>query len=118
MKYLISRHNDFCALFPFNKKAAKNINRSFKQRFSRIMYEEDKVKAGVDKGREFGVLAEVLRTLQREELEQTDTCIMEISEASTPQSMIDTMTEINATLKEIAETQRSILGEIKKNRAE
>lgn len=91
------------------------------------MCHEDKAAACVDNSREFGVMAEVLRTLQREELEQTETCIMEISEASTKQSMIDIsttqgmidiMTEINATLKEIAETQKRILEEIKKNNTE
>lgn len=82
------------------------------------MCHEDKGAACVDNSREFGVMAEVLRTLQREELEQTETCIMEISEASTTQSMIDIMTEINATLKEIAETQKRILENIKKNNTE
>ena len=82
------------------------------------MCHEDKAAACVDNSREFGVMAEVLRTLQREELEQTETCIMEISETSTTQSMIDIMTEINSTLKEIAETQKRILKEIKKNNTE
>lgn len=82
------------------------------------MYHEGKAAESTDNSREFGVMAEVLRTLQREELEQTETCIMEISEASTTQSMIDIMTEINATLKEIAETQKRILEEIKKNNTE
>ena len=82
----------------------------------RVMCHEDKAEASTDNRCEFGVLAEVLLTLQREELEQTETCPPEIPETNITQNTIEIMTEINTTLKEIAETQKSILEEIKKNR--
>ena len=67
------------------------------------MSEENNSTVEAGKRCEFGVLAEVLQTLQREEMEQTDTCQMEIPEANIKQSMIDIITEINETLKEIVD---------------
>jgi len=84
----------------------------------RIMYDEDKANADAGKNCGFGVLTEVLRTLQKEELEQTETCPTEIPEVNTTQNMIEIITEINTTLKEIAETQKKILEEIKRNKTE
>ncbi|KKH99429.1 hypothetical protein EO95_06070 [Methanosarcina sp. 1.H.T.1A.1] len=80
------------------------------------MYLEDEETASADKSREFGALGDVLRELQREEVEQTETCLVETPETNTTQKTIEIMTEINATLKEIAETQKKILEEIKKNK--
>ncbi|WP_410510260.1 hypothetical protein RSJ42_09120 [Methanosarcina hadiensis] len=68
-----------------------------------------------DKSREFGVLGNVLRELQREELEYTETCQVEASESSVNEKMLKSMAQINETLKEIAETQKKILEEIQKN---
>lgn len=82
------------------------------------MYYEDKTAASVDKSREFGVLGDVLRELQREELEEIETCLVEIQETGMTENAMEIMAEINATLKEIAETQKRILEEIKKNRTE
>ena len=72
--------------------------------------------AEVDKSREFGVLGDILRELQREESEYTETCEVEISESNRTKRMLELITEINTTLKEIAETQRKILEEIQKSR--
>ena len=74
---------------------------------------EDKASGGADKSREFGVMGELLRALQKEEMEQTEISPEKIPEARITQSTIDLMTEINATLKEIAETQKSILEELR-----
>ncbi|AKB79156.1 hypothetical protein MSHOH_2673 [Methanosarcina horonobensis HB-1 = JCM 15518] len=82
------------------------------------MYEKDKAAASADKSREFGVLGDVLRELQREELEEFETCQKETQETCTAQNTIKMMIEINKTLKEIAETQKKILEEIKKIRTE
>lgn len=82
------------------------------------MYNEDKETADTDKSREFGALGDVLWTLQREELEETETCLVEIQKTSMTQNTMEIMAEICATLKEIAETQKRILEEIKKNRTE
>jgi len=79
------------------------------------MEKQYKAVAEVDKSREFGVLGDVLRELQREELEYTETCHVE-TESSTTGKMLELLTEINTTLKEIAETQKKILEEIQKNR--
>jgi len=77
------------------------------------MNNEDKASGGADKSREFGVMGELLRALQKEEMEQTEISPEKIPEARITQSTIDLMTEINATLKEIAETQKSILEELR-----
>ena len=82
------------------------------------MYLEDEETVNDEKSREFGVLGDVLRELQMEEMEETETCLMEIQETIITQNTTEILTEINATLKEIAETQKKILEEIKKNRAE
>lgn len=82
------------------------------------MYCEDKAADSVDKSREFGVLGNVLRDLQREEFEEIETCLEEIQETSMTQSTTEILAEINSTLKEIAETQKKILEEIQKNRTE
>ncbi|AKB12365.1 hypothetical protein SAMN02910340_01669 [Methanosarcina thermophila] len=77
------------------------------------MINEDKVPGGADKCREFGAMGDLLRALQKEEMEQTETSPEKTPEARITQSTIDLMTEINATLKEIAETQKSILEELR-----
>ncbi len=77
------------------------------------MNNEDKASGGADKSREFGVMGELLRALQKEEMEQTEISPEKIPEARITQSTIDLMTEINATLKELAETQKSILEELR-----
>ncbi|MDY9926701.1 hypothetical protein [Methanosarcina sp.] len=82
------------------------------------MYNEDKAAASDDKSREFGVLGDVLRELQREEMEHTETCQVEISETSIIKGMLELITEINTTLKEIAETQKKILEEVQKKKTE
>jgi tRNA(Ser,Leu) C12 N-acetylase TAN1 len=79
------------------------------------MHCEDK-KVDCAESREFGVLGNILRELQREELEEIETCIEEIQETSTAQNTAEIMAEINATLKEIAKTQKRILEEIQKGR--
>ena len=82
------------------------------------MYLEDEETVTDEMSREFGVLGDVLRELQREEMEETETCLVEIQETIITQNTMEILTEINATLKEIAETQKRILDEIKKNKAE
>jgi hypothetical protein len=82
------------------------------------MHLEDEETVNDEKSREFGVLGDVLRELQREEMEETETCLVEVQETIITQNTVEILTEINATLKEIAETQKRILEEIKKNKAE
>jgi hypothetical protein len=82
------------------------------------MYIEDEETVNDEKSREFGVLGDVLRELQMEEMEETETCLVEIQETIITQNTTEILTEISATLKEISETQKRILEEIKKNRAE
>lgn len=84
----------------------------------RNMYLEDEERVNDKKWNEFGVLGDVLRELQREEMEETETDPKETPEAGITQNTIEILTEINATLKEMAETQKRILEEIKKNSAE
>lgn len=80
------------------------------------MDKEDK-KDDVDQSREFGVMGELLWALQKEELEQTEIPPVENSpEATITQITTELLIEISSTLKEIAETQKSILKEIKKNK--
>ena len=79
---------------------------------------EDEETVNDEKSREFGVLGDVLLELQREEMEETEKCLVEIQETIITQNTMEILTEINATLKEIAETQKKILEEIKKNKAE
>ncbi len=82
------------------------------------MYIEDEETVNDEKDREFGVLGDVLRELQREEMEETETCLVEVQETTITQNTIEILTEINATLKEMVETQKRILEEIKKDRTE
>ncbi|HWR26203.1 MAG TPA: hypothetical protein VN278_08170 [Methanosarcina sp.] len=79
------------------------------------MHHKDEATAGTNKSCEFGVLGEVLRTLQKEELEQTETHQIAVSETHPTENILELISEINTTLKEIAETQKKILEEIKKN---
>jgi hypothetical protein len=80
------------------------------------MNPEDKARSGTDQSHEFGAMGELLRALQKEETEQTENSPLETSEAHIAQNTIELMTEINATLKEIAETQKSILAELKRSK--
>jgi hypothetical protein len=78
------------------------------------MHKMDKATASADKSREFGVLGDILRELQREELEEIEVCLTETQETGVTQDIKEIMAEISVTLKEIAETQTKILEEIKK----
>jgi hypothetical protein len=82
----------------------------------RVMNQEDKTIAIVDHSRDFGAMGELLRALQKEELEKTESSPMEIPETKITQNIAEIMTEIHKILKEIAETQKSILEEIKKGK--
>ncbi|WP_440944862.1 hypothetical protein ACSAZL_11905 [Methanosarcina sp. T3] len=82
------------------------------------MYLKDQKTVNDENSREFGVLGDVLRELQMEEMEETEKCLVEIQETIVTENTIEILTEIKATLKEIAETQKKILEEIKKNRHE
>jgi len=85
------------------------------------MYREDEERVNDKKWNEFGVLGDVLLELQREEMEEPETCqaeAPETPETGITQNTVEILTEINATLKEIAETQKRILEEIEKNKAE
>ncbi len=68
----------------------------------------------------FGVMGEILKTLQREEeeLEQTRTSLREVSTTNATQDQVEILKEINAKLKEIIEIQKAILEEVIKNRIE
>jgi len=81
---------------------------------------EDKAKAENPENCSFGVMGEILRTLQREEkeLEQTRTCLKEVTDNNTTQDQIEILKEINSSLKEIIEIQKAILEEVIKNRIE
>lgn len=78
------------------------------------MNQEDKTIVIADQSREFGAMGELLRELQKEELEQTESSPVETPEVRITKSTTELLAEINATLKEIAETQKSILEEIKR----
>lgn len=92
------------------------------------MHLEDEERVNNKKWNEFGVLGDVLLELQREEMEETETFQAETPETGITQNTaekntvekntVEVLTEINATLKEIAETQKRILEEIEKNKAE
>jgi hypothetical protein len=77
--------------------------------------DEDKQKADNRENCGFGVMGEILKTLQREEeeLEQTVTCFKEITEINTKQDQIEILKEISANLKQITEIQKLILEEIR-----
>lgn len=78
------------------------------------MNQEDKTIISSDQSREFGAMGELLRELQKEELEQNESSPVETPEVRITKSTTELLAEINATLKEIAETQKSILEEIKR----
>jgi hypothetical protein len=80
------------------------------------MNPEDKTIDSSDQSREFGAMGELLRELQKEELEKTESSPVENPEVRITKSTIELMAEINATLKEIADTQKSILEEIKRSK--
>ncbi len=87
------------------------------------MHLEDEEKGNNKKWNEFGVLGDVLLELQKEEMEENEACQVETRETGITQNTVEKntveiLTEINATLKEIAETQKRILEEIEKNKAE
>lgn len=79
------------------------------------MCKEYKAEADNSESCDFGVMGEIIRNLQREEegLEQTVTCLKEVAEINKTQDQIEILKEINASLKEIAETQKAILEEIR-----
>jgi hypothetical protein len=77
------------------------------------MNPEDKTISNADQSREFGAMGDLLRALQKEEMEQAETSPVKTLESSMTQNTIELMKEINETLKEIAQTQKSILEEIK-----
>jgi hypothetical protein len=78
------------------------------------MNQEDKTIVAADKSREFGAMGELLRELQNEELEPIKTSAVEIPEENINQNMVMLIKEINERLKDIAETQKSILEELKR----
>ncbi|AKB55015.1 MULTISPECIES: hypothetical protein [Methanosarcina] len=80
------------------------------------MDQKDKTITSYDKSREFGAMGQLLRELQEEEMEQNESSPAEIPEVKIVKNTTEIMAEINATLKEIAETQKSILEEIKRSK--
>ncbi len=84
------------------------------------MNQENKTIVNADKSREFGAMGELLRELQKEEMEPIETSAVEtpeekiISEENINQNMVMLITEINESLKEITEMQKSILEELKR----
>lgn len=84
------------------------------------MCKEDKAKAENRENCGFGVMGEILKTLQQEEeeLEQTVTCLREVTNINTTQDQVEILKEINENLKEILEIQKAILEEVIKNRIE
>ncbi|AKB50946.1 hypothetical protein MSBRW_1693 [Methanosarcina barkeri str. Wiesmoor] len=83
----------------------------------KAMNPEDKTITSYDQSREFGAMGQLLRELQKEEeLEQNESSPAEIKEVRITKNTTEIMAEINATLKEIAETQKSILEEIKRSK--
>lgn len=85
------------------------------------MNKDDKSEVSNPERCSFGVMGEILRTLQREEEElevQSRTGLKEVTALNTIQDQMETLKEINTTLKEILEIQKAILDEIIKNRIE
>ena len=81
------------------------------------MCKEDKAKAETSENCGFGAMTEILRTLKREEeLEQTKICLGEVPAINSAENQIELLKEISTKLKEIAETQKAILEEIKKKK--
>jgi hypothetical protein len=81
---------------------------------------EDKTKAENLENCSFGVMGEILKTLQREEEEsdQTIACLRGVPAVNTTYDQMEILKEINANLKEIIEIQKAILEEVIKNRIE
>jgi hypothetical protein len=79
---------------------------------------EDKPKVETSENCGFGAMTEIIRNLGREEeeLEQIRICPGEVPAINTAQDQIELLKEISTKLKEIAETQKAILEEIKKNK--
>lgn len=81
------------------------------------MQKEDikKDKIGVDdtESCSFGVMGEILRTLQNEE-DLAKSCEIQTPESEISHRTLDLISEINKTLQDIAETQKRILEELKK----
>lgn len=82
------------------------------------MNDEDKPGTGTCEDRGFGVMGEILRTLQEEELEQVESQQLEIQEIAFTKKITETLIEMDTTLKEILNTQKQILEEIKKSKLE
>lgn len=84
------------------------------------MCKDDKAEADKLENCSFGVMGEILKTLQREEeeLEQTRTSPREVTATNAMQDQMELLKEINANLKEIIEIQKAILKEVIKNRIE
>jgi hypothetical protein len=82
------------------------------------VYKKDEAEENNRENRDFGVMGEILKTLQKEEeeLEQTVTCLKEATEINTRQDQIEILKEINASLKEITKIQKAILEEVTKNK--
>jgi hypothetical protein len=68
------------------------------------MNQEDKTIINADKSREFGAMGELLRELQKEEMEQNESSPAETPEVKITKDITELMAEISTTLKEIAET--------------
>jgi hypothetical protein len=81
---------------------------------------EDKTEAENREKCGFGVMGEILKTLQQEEeeLEQTKICPREVTAINTMQDQMEVLKEINANIKEILEIQKAILEEIINNKIE
>jgi hypothetical protein len=81
---------------------------------------EDKPKVETSENCGFGAMTEIIRNLEREEeeLEQIKICPGKVPAINTAQNQIELLNEISTTLKEIAETQKAILEEIKNNKIE
>jgi len=79
---------------------------------------EDKSGTGTCEDRGFGVMGEILRTLQEEELEQAESQQLEMQEIAFTKKIMETLIEMDTTLKEILGTQKQILEEIKKSKLE
>jgi hypothetical protein len=76
---------------------------------------ENEATESTDRSCEFGVFGGILRSLQNEELDLEKACTSKTPETIATPNVIDLLKEINLTLKEISDTQKDILKEIKKN---
>ena len=74
---------------------------------------KDKIGAYDSESCSFGVMGEILRTLQKEE-DLAKSCETQTLESEISHRTLDLISEINKTLKDIAETQKRILEELKK----